>query len=114
VTNPMLLGCMNQTLSVYTPQTSTSAGSPFGIKDFAASTARTYSCRYTERAGFVRLNNGQVAEYTSVAWVDSTGNITVQDKVAMPSGSGELPIVSVETLHDETGAVDHQVLKWAR
>ncbi len=103
---------MNQTLTVHSPVAST-APSPFGVKDFGASTARSYSCRYTGNSGLERLNDGAEVEISSIAWVDSTGNITVQDKVTTPNGD-VVPILSVETFHNELGAVDHQRLKWAR
>jgi len=109
----LLSDCMNQTLIVHSATTSASP-SPFGVKDYTTATARSYRCRFTEKAGMHRLNEGQSVPYTSIAWVDSTGNISVQDKVTAPNGSDLLPIVGVETYHDEAGVVDHQVVMWSR
>ena len=101
-------GLMKEGITVYSDSTSASP-SLYGNKTYSTN-GSTFACRYVEEIGAMRMNEDESIPYTGIAWVDSTGNITMSDKVTIPSGESHLPIVALKSYPDELGNTDHQKL----
>ena len=83
------------------------AHSNYGEPTFTGSTT-SYSARIVSKLGYVRSVEGEEIAYNTVAWVRSTGtvSITVSDRVTLPTGfaaSTRPPLVGVERYPDEDG-----------
>ncbi len=98
-----LLALMPSTIKVSTRTTHSNYGEP----SFAATTS-SYRARVVEKPGYVRSAEGEEIAYHTVAWVRSTGavSITASDRVTLPDGSRP-PVVGVERYPDED--LEHHV-----
>ena len=98
-----LLPLMTSTLKVSTRTTHSNYGEP----SFAATTA-SYRARIVEKPGYIRTGEGEDIAYHTVAWVRSTGavSITASDRVTLPDGSRP-PVIAVERFPDED--LEHHV-----
>ena len=99
------LSMMPSTLRVSTR----SAHSNYGAPTFTGSTVK-YRARIVQKPGFVRGPEMEEVAYRHVAWVRSTGtvSITASDRVTLPDGSTP-PVVAVEMYPDEDGIHNRKV-----
>lgn len=100
------LSMMDSTIKVSTRN----GHSNYGAATFATSTV-SYRARIVEKPGFVRRPDGEDVSYHTVAWVRSTGSvsITATDRVTLPDGSTP-PVVGVERYSDDDGPNHVKVL----
>ena len=98
-----LLPLMTSTGKVSTRTTHSNYGEP----SFAATTS-SYRARIVTKLGYVRGPANEDIAFHTVAWVRSTGavSITASDRVTLPAGSRP-PIVGVERYPDED--LEHHV-----
>lgn len=99
------LPLMDDVIKVSTRTTHSFSGEP----SFAATTA-TYSARVVEKPGYTHGPEMEEIAYRHVAWVRSTGtvSITATDRVTV---NGTIrPVVGVERYPDETGPHHVKVL----
>lgn len=75
--------------------------SAYGTAAYSTS-GSTYRARVVTKPGFVRTSQGETVEARTVAWIASTGTITVDDKVTLPDGTSP-PLALVERYADEDG-----------
>lgn len=105
-----LLDLCQQTLTLEAP------GSPDGFGGTAYGAAVAYPARIRGEAKLVRAADGQERVSSTVAWVpgppDGPATIDPLSRATLPDGS-QPPILAIESMPDETGAVDHFKVRFA-
>lgn len=99
-------------LMPHTVVISTRSGhSAYGTATYSTA-GSTYRARVVDKPGFLRTSQGEVVETRTVAWVASTGTITVADRVTLPDGTSP-PVALVERYADENGTYFHKLtFRW--
>jgi hypothetical protein len=91
-------GMLAQTVVV----TTRTGHSVYGTAAFSTS-GSTYRARIVDKPGFVRSQQGENVAVKSVAWIASTGTISVSDQITLPDGTTP-PVIAIESYPDEDGA----------
>lgn len=95
-----LLELMPSTVKVSTRTTHNN----YGEASFATTTS-SYRARVVSKPGYLRTAEGEEISYAHIAWIRSTGavSITASDRITLPDGSTP-PVVGVERYPDQDGA----------
>lgn len=108
--DPALLDMCKQTVTVETP------GDPDGFGGTGYSPPAPYPARVKAEAKLVRAPDGAEKVSSTVAWIpgppDGPEVIPPLARITLPDGA-QPPVLTVGTMPDETGAVDHHKVRFA-